>query len=87
MPVKEKFKFQELTKDEKLNDLFRQTQDNFANISDLDDKDDKVTDIVHSRPLAKDLKDGQKRLYFDGTNYYRYYKIGGKLFRAQLTEV
>lgn len=84
---KSKFRFQEKTGDQKIDQRLREIEDNFANTSDLDDKDDKVTNIVHSQPLAKDLKDGQKRLYFDGTNYYRYYKIGGKLFRTQLTEV
>lgn len=83
-----KYKFGELTKDENINKLFREIQDNFADVKELNEKETKVTKYTTVKPKNSDLQDGEKIVYFDGTNYYRYYKVQGKLFvGAQLTEV
>ena len=43
--------------------------------------------IKKSAPKNNELNDGETVVHDDGTNVYRYYKVGGRLFRQTLTEV
>ena len=65
----------------------KQIEDNFADMKTVEGKSEKVKTLKTSVPDKKDLSDGDTVLYDDGTNVYRYYKSGGRLFRQQLTEV
>lgn len=83
-----KYRFQERSSDEKINRMQQEIEDKLATQEAVEERYKKVTTINTSPPKPKDLKDGETVLYFDGTNYYRYYKAGGKLLKTPgLTEV
>jgi len=80
-------KFKKPHRDIDIQEIQRDIEDNLADKSDLDMKYTKVTDISKSIPQVTDLNNGETKMFHDGTNYYRYYKVGGNLLRQQLTEV
>ena len=81
------YKWRKAHKDSDIADIQRQIADSFATRDQVNDKYVKVATIENSQPKASELKDGETKLYYDGTNHYRYYKAGGKLLRQTLTEV
>lgn len=83
-----KFKFKKPHEDLEIQEIQRSLEDDLSDKdSEIEKRDIKITEISKSVPQNMNLKKGDKSFYFDGTNYYRYYKIGAKLFRTQLTEV
>jgi hypothetical protein len=81
------YKFRKEHRDPMIADIQRQISDTFAVKDDVDSKYTKVKEVKKSAPKANELKDGDTQLYDDGSNVYRYYKAGGRLFRQTLTEV
>lgn len=70
-----------------LDQILREIEDGFASKKEVANVAPKTVNLVKSEPVNKDLKDGDERAYYDGSNHYLYRKIGGKLFKFQLTEV
>ena len=79
------YKFRE--KPPEIERFLTEIEDNHAIKSDVDEKDDKIKNFNKFIPRNQDLKDGDKRAVNDGTNIRRYYKIDGKLYYIDLTEV
>jgi len=68
-------------------DLFQQVQ-NFLNSKiNASQADIKIIAFKKTEPKLTEMKDGDKFAYDDGTNVWRYYRISGKLYKTQLTEV
>lgn len=82
-----RYKFKKSHIDSDMQEIQREIEDNLATQNDVNDKYNKVKEIKKSAPKANDLSDGDTRVYDDGTNVYRYYKVGSRLFRQTLTEV
>jgi len=80
-------KFKKPHADRDIQEIQREIQDKLADKKDIETKEDKVVEVTRNAPSLTSLKNGDKRVYYDGTNYYRYYKIGTRLFKTQLTEV
>jgi len=66
---------------------FRHIQDNFATNDVVYNKDTKILKLSKTEPKLTELKDGDKDAFNDGSNVWRYYRIDGRLFKTQLTEV
>jgi len=81
------FKFSFRHRDSEIANIQRETEDNFAVKSDVNNKYDKVTNIITAVPKLIDMADGETKIYDDGTNLWRYYRAGSRLFKIQLTEV
>ena len=81
------YKFKKIHSDPEVSDIQREAEDNFATQNDLSDKENKIKDIQINAPELTDLSDGDKRVYFDGTNYWEYRRHGSKLLKVQLTLV
>ncbi len=68
--------------------MIREIEDNLATQVAVDEKYEKVKVIKKSVPKVTEMKDGETIVYDDGSNIYRYYKVGGKLLKSgALTEV
>ena len=69
-------------------DIKRQIEDKYATYETVQEKQRKFF-VVYSQPKANDYQDGDTVIYNDGTNVYKYYRAGGKLYRQTdaLTEV
>jgi len=80
------YKFNKTHQDKDIADIQRQTEDNFATKDDIDDKQKKVKDVTPSIPKLTDLVDGEKKIYDDGTNQWKYERYGARLFKTQITE-
>ena len=80
-------KFEKLHKDQELQNIQRQIQDNLADKSDLNEKKSKNKSFVTVEPKLTDMADGDELAYDDGTNFWIYRRIGSKLFKSQQTEV
>lgn len=70
-----------------LDQILREIEDGFVGKKEVANMAVKTATLVKSEPVNKELKDGDERAYYDGSNHYLYRKIGGKLFKFQLTEV
>jgi len=82
-----KYKFRKKLKDPDIEQLVREIEDNLADQKDVDDKQKKVTGVGASIPNLTELKDGEKKIYYDGTNRWKYERYGGELFKTQMTKV
>ena len=83
-----KYKFRKKLKDPDIEQLVREIEDNLATQGDVDDKYKKVKDIDTALPTLTNMEDGETKVYYDGSNYNRYYRVGAKLFKTgNLTEV
>lgn len=80
------YRFKKPHKDHDIQEIQRQIEDNFAIKSEVDEKRNKVVNIEKSVPTLNSMKDGDEVAYFDGSTYYKYYRIGGKLFKKEITE-
>lgn len=80
-------KFSQIHPDPLVARLFQEASDNMATNLDLSGKMAKTAELSASEPSLKTLSDGDEEAYNDGSNYYLYRRIGGKLFKFQLTEV
>lgn len=85
--MKTKFKLAQHTNDEILNNILRQIEDNMATRDDVQTRAVKTVQLQKSAPNVKSLSDGDEVAYDDGTNVFLYRRIGGKLFKVQLTQV
>jgi len=81
------YKFSDLHKDQSIQKIQLEIQDNMATQTDLSGKADKTISIVTVLPKLTDLSDGDKKVYYDGTNYWKYERIGSQLFKTQITRV
>jgi len=81
------YKFSKKHKDLDIAKIQIEAEDNFATQDDLGDKYDKVTEITTVEPTLTDMQDGETRVYNDGTDIWRYYRVGSRLFKLQFTEV
>lgn len=81
------FKFSKINRNPEIAKIQKEIQDNFGTQSEIEQKMSVVKDIKKSPPKVTTLKDGEKKYYDDGTNQWRYERIGGRLFKTQLTEV
>ncbi len=81
------FKFPFKTEDQKLNSLLREIENKLAEKSVVDGKAVKTTSFLRQEPRLTEMSDGDDKVYFDGADYYLYKRVGGKLFKTQLTVV
>ena len=81
------YKFRKKAKDLDLQETVREIEDNFATRVDVNDKQAKVKSVNLAVPKLTELKDGEKKIYYDGTNRWKYERYGGELFRTQMTKV
>jgi len=70
-----------------LDQILREVEDGFAGKKDIENMAVKTVGLVKSAPVKKELKDGEERAYDDGSNVYLYRRVGGRLFKIQMTEV
>lgn len=80
-------KFSKLHDDSEIRQYQQEIQDNLADKSEINSKKTKLIDIQKTEPKLTDMSDGDQKSYYDGTNYWKYERIGAKLFKTQLTEV
>ena len=80
-------KFRTKPTDRALSEIVRQIEDQVASREDVAVKDNSVKVIQTAEPTNKEMKDGERRIYDDGTNQWYYRKVGGRLFKIQCTEV
>ena len=81
------YRYSKLHRDREIANIQIESQDNFATKLSLSEKYDKVVNIVTTEPKLADLANGETKVYNDGTNVWRYYRVGNRLFKMQLTEV
>lgn len=70
-----------------LDQILREIEDGFAEKKSLKDKAIKTVNLVKSAPALKEMNDGDERAYDDGSDVYLYRRVGGRLFKIQMTEV
>lgn len=70
-----------------LDQILREIEDGFAEKKSLADKAIKTVGLVKSAPVLKEMSDGDERAYDDGSDVYLYRRVGGRLFKIQMTEV
>ena len=80
--MSDRYRFSIRHKDSDINKIQKEIEDNFAPISVVNNKEDKVTSYTTIEPDAKKMSNGEKKLYYDGTNLYFYVKVNGKLFKS-----
>lgn len=85
--MRPKHRFSQVFEDERINQTVREIEDNFAAKGDLVDRPTIKATVYGSAPNVKDMADQEIRIVNDGSNQYFYIRIGGKLYRAALTEV
>ena len=78
------YKFRRKPKD--LDSEFREIEDNFAIKTDVEDKKPKLKEIKKYAPKLSEMSDGDEQIYYDGTDYFLYLRVGGKRFKVTLTE-
>lgn len=81
------YKFSKKHKDMEIARIQIEAEDNFATRSDVNVKADIVTTLLDIEPTLTDMIEGEIRYYDDGTNQWFYKRVGGRLFKLQLTEV
>jgi hypothetical protein len=81
------YKFSFVPDDDQLNTILDEVTENFATNDDISGKADTVSEVNQEVPQLEAMTDGQFKYYYDGTNYWQYVRLSGKLFRHQLTEV
>lgn len=82
-----KYRFSKTHRDADIMRIQKEIEDNLATRSEVDEKYKKVTKIEGSPPQVIDLDDGQTKVYVNGSTKRRYYRVGGRLFYSELTEV
>ncbi len=70
-----------------LDEVLRQIEEQAASKAEIKNLAKKVDKIDKQEPKIKDLVNGQERLYDDGSNVFLYRRVGGRLFKIQMTEV
>jgi len=80
-----RYKFQQYTKDEPLNNTLREIEDNFATYETAQQKIKKIETIKDRELTGKDLENGDIAAYDDGTNKYIVFKINGTIIKLQET--
>lgn len=82
-----KYRFQKKNADFNIGRMQEEIEDNLASNEDLDTKQLKVTDVITIEPTMNDLSDGEKKVYYDGTDTWKYERYGSQLFKTQITKV
>jgi len=83
-----RYRFSIRHKDRDINKIQKEIEDNFATKTEINDKEGKIKKYMTVEPELKDLSDGDRVYYYDGTNLYEYRRINGKLYKSQAyTEV
>jgi hypothetical protein len=82
-----KYKFKKPHEDTDIQEIQREVEDNFAIKDEVDEKETKVENVVTSEPKNNELSDGEKKIYYDGSDYWYYRKTGSKLLKIQMTLV
>jgi hypothetical protein len=81
------YKFQKKHKEIEIQNIQREVEDNFSTKEDVLLKENKVEKAVKEEPQLLSMNNGEKKYYNDGTNVFKYIRVGGKLYKIQLTEV
>lgn len=82
-----KFKLSSFPADPQLAQLLREVQDNVAGSNEVAAKADRVDSATRSAPKLKEMNNGEERIYYDGSNYWTYKRVGNVLLKSQWTEV
>lgn len=82
-----KYRFQKQNKDFEIQRIQTEIEDNFASNEALNEKQKVVKDVSTKEPTLEDLSDGEKKIYDDGTDQWKYERYGSQLFKTQITKV